>query len=210
MTGYPADLLDPELDLEADLGVDTVKQAEVFAAVRTPTNSERDDNLKLHDFPTLHHVAGWVHQRTGTPEPAPAPAPVAAAAAAEPAWSPNLSPSETPSDHGDPILATVTAIVADMTGYPADLLDPELDLEADLGVDTVKQAEVFAAVRTHYQLERDDNLKLHDFPTLHHVAGWVHQRTGPPEPAPAPAPVAAAAGGGAGVVTESLTQRDTQ
>jgi hypothetical protein len=38
-------------------------------------------------------------------------------------------------------------IVAELTGYPADLLDPDLDLEADLGVDTVKQAEVFAAVR---------------------------------------------------------------
>jgi hypothetical protein len=43
-----------------------------------------------------------------------------------------------------------------MTGYPADLLDPDLDLEADLGVDTVKQAEVFAAVREHYQVERDE------------------------------------------------------
>ena len=38
-----------------------------------------------------------------------------------------------------------------MTGYPADLLEPDLDLEADLGVDTVKQAEVFAAVRGHYE-----------------------------------------------------------
>ena len=33
MTGYPPELLDLDLDLEADLGVDTVKQAEVFAAV---------------------------------------------------------------------------------------------------------------------------------------------------------------------------------
>ena len=47
-----------------------------------------------------------------------------------------------------------------MTGYPADLLDPDLDLEADLGVDTVKQAEVFAAVRGAWDLERDENLKL--------------------------------------------------
>ena len=49
----------------------------------------------------------------------------------------------------DPVIAKVTDIVADLTGYPADLLDPDLDLEADLGVDTVKRAEVFAAVREH-------------------------------------------------------------
>ncbi len=65
-----------------------------------------------------------------------------------------------------------------MTGYPADLLEPDLDLEADLGVDTVKQAEVFAAVREHYDVERDDNLQLRDFPTLHHVADWVRDRAG--------------------------------
>ena len=41
----------------------------------------------------------------------------------------------------------VTSIVAEKTGYPADMLDLDLDLEADLGVDTVKQAEMFAAVR---------------------------------------------------------------
>ena len=46
-----------------------------------------------------------------------------------------------------------------MTGYPADLLDLDLDLEADLGVDTVKQAEVFAAVREQFDVERDDNLR---------------------------------------------------
>ena len=162
MTGYPADLLDPDLDLEADLGVDTVKQAEVFAAVRAQWNLERDDTLQLREFPTLNHVAGWVRGKLGEPEPT-------ADAASAPS-SPVAAPA---SPAGDAILDTVTGIVADMTGYPADLLDPDLDLEADLGVDTVKQAEVFAAVRAQWNLERDDTLQLREFPTLNHVAGWV-------------------------------------
>ncbi len=89
----------------------------------------------------------------------------------------------------------MTAVVAEMTGYPTEFLEPDLDLEADLGVDTVKQAEVFAAVRTHYELERDDNLQLRDFPTLRHVADWVRQRAGldTAQPAAASAPVAASA-----------------
>ena len=40
----------------------------------------------------------------------------------------------------DAVLAQVTAIVSQMTGYPPELLDPDLDLEADLGVDTVRRA----------------------------------------------------------------------
>ena len=39
----------------------------------------------------------------------------------------------------------ILAIVAEKTGYPKDMLDLDLDLEADLGVDTVKQAELMAA-----------------------------------------------------------------
>ncbi len=75
-------------------------------------------------------------------------------------------------------MAAVVQIVADMTGYPPELLDLDLDLEADLGVDTVKQAEVFAAVRERYNVERDPNLQLRDFPTLNLVIGWVREKTG--------------------------------
>ena len=81
---------------------------------------------------------------------------------------------------GDDVTGTVVGIVSELTGYPPDLLDVDLDLEADLGVDTVKQAEVFAAIREHYGVARDDSLKLRDFPTLTHVVGWIRDKTGAP------------------------------
>ena len=84
-------------------------------------------------------------------------------------------------------------IVADMTGYPPELLDLDLDLEADLGVDTVKQAEVFAAVREQFGIPRDENLRLRDFPTLAHVIGFARDRAPAPEvQAPAAVPEAQA------------------
>ena len=59
--------------------------------------------------------------------------------------------------------------MVEKTGYPKDMLDLDLDLEADLGVDTVKQAEMFAAIREIYNIPRDENRKLRDYPTLAHV-----------------------------------------
>ncbi len=104
-------------------------------------------------------------------------APAPAAPAAAPA--PTAPPAEAPSAPVvDPLVADVVAIVSEMTGYPPELLDVDLDLEADLGVDTVKQAEVFAAVRDKFAIERDDNVALRDFPTLTHVIGWVRDKTG--------------------------------
>ena len=58
----------------------------------------------------------------------------------------------------------VLALVAEKTGYPIDMLDLDLDLEADLGVDTVKQAEVMATIREAYGIARDDQIKLRDYP----------------------------------------------
>ena len=83
----------------------------------------------------------------------------------------------------------MVGIVSQLTGYPPDLLDVGLDLEADLGVDTVEQAEIFAAIREHYGVARDDSLNLREFPTLTHAIGWIRDKAGIPAPA-AEAPVA--------------------
>ena len=67
-------------------------------------------------------------------------------------------------------------IVAEKTGYPKDMLDLDLDLEADLGIDTVKQAEMFASVRAAFDIPRDQTLRLRDFPTLAHVIRFAEER----------------------------------
>ena len=94
---------------------------------------------------------------------------------------------------GDEVAARVLGVVAEETGYPTELLDMDLDLEADLGIDTVKQAEVFATIREAYEIERDDSLKLRDYPTINHVVGFVRERAGIGEAAAATEPASAAA-----------------
>ncbi len=188
-TGYPKDMLDVDLDLEADLGVDTVKQAEMFAAIREIYNIPRDENRKLRDYPTLAHVIRFVYEKrpdlAGTAsssptiaEPTPAELPIVTA----------------PAVTDDSIKEMVLDIVAEKTGYPKDMLDLDLDLEADLGIDTVKQAEMFAAIRAAYNIPRDENLKLREFPTLAHVIQFARDRQRVTAPAATvretPAPVA--------------------
>ena len=130
-TGYPRDMLALDLDLEADLGIDTVKQAEVFGMVREAFDIPRHDNLKLREYPTLEHVIGFVRSdrpdsgRRGS-------APRRRRLRAGPAG-----------DALDAVGEKVLELVAEKTGYPRDMLALDLDLEADLGIDTVKQAEVF-------------------------------------------------------------------
>ena len=210
-TGYPQDMLDLDLDLEADLGVDTVKQAEMFAAIRGIYNIPRDENRKLRDYPTLAHVIRFVYERRPDLSAA---APVAATSKATEEIKPNAPASAAAppvvaavapakDSAGDSVKERILALVVEKTGYPQDMLDLDLDLEADLGVDTVKQAEMFAAIRAAYNIPRDENAKLRDYPTLAHVIRFVYERrpdlagaapSAPavaesPVPVPVPAPV---------------------
>jgi acyl transferase domain-containing protein len=180
-TGYPKDMLDLDLDLEADLGVDTVKQAEMFAAIREIYNIPRDENRKLRDYPTLAHVIRFVYEHR--PDLASSASTPASDSAQAKAFAPAVTPEPVPvapatAAVSDTIQQKVLEIVAAKTGYPKDMLDFDLDLEADLGIDTVKQAEMFAAIRATYNIPRDENLKLRDFPTLAHVIKFAQDRSG--------------------------------
>src|SRR5207253_2570287 len=174
-TGYPVDMLDLDLDLEADLGVDTVKQAEVFATIREAYKIPRDETRKLRDYPTLAHVIRFVFEKrpdlaslpAGPPAPAQLHISAVEASAAAPFAGDQLS---------DSVKERVLALVVEKTGYPKDMLDLDLDLEADLGVDTVKQAEMFAAIREIYSIPRDESRKLRDYPTLAHVIRFVYEK----------------------------------
>ncbi|GIF63897.1 hypothetical protein Ais01nite_19320 [Asanoa ishikariensis] len=58
-------------------------------------------------------------------------------------------------------LALLLSVVADKTGYPVDMLDGGMDLAADLGIDSIKKVEIFAAVR-----ERTHGLPPTDSPQM--------------------------------------------
>ncbi|MGC8728064.1 MAG: SDR family NAD(P)-dependent oxidoreductase [Elusimicrobiales bacterium] len=73
---------------------------------------------------------------------------------------------------------TIVNMIASKTGYPKDMLDLDLDMEADLGIDTVKQAELFGMIREHYGIPRQENLSLKDYPTIRHCVKFVMDNKG--------------------------------
>ncbi len=178
-TGYPVEVLELDLDLEADLGIDTVKQAELFASIREQYGIPRREDLRLSDYNTLAKVIGFVRDalrraavavavaenKPAVQEPAhvtvidePVPAAVAAV---------------TTRVGTDEIKSFVVSAVSEKTGYPVEVLELDLDLEADLGIDTVKQAELFASIREKYGIPRREDLRLSDYNTLAKVIGFV-------------------------------------
>ncbi|MGA1872031.1 MAG: SDR family NAD(P)-dependent oxidoreductase [Thermoplasmatota archaeon] len=181
-TGYPEDMLELDLDLEADLGIDTVKQVELFATAREDFSLPKDDSVNLSELNTLRkiidYVVGKIWSVTTVTEPVqisaisrePAPVVEKAVEKKEP---PEASSETGSSDHWENVKTKVIEIVAEKTGYPEDMLELDLDLEADLGIDTVKQVELFAMAREKFNLPRDDSINLTDLNTLRKIIDYV-------------------------------------
>ena len=202
-TGYPEDMLDLDLDMEADLGIDTVKQAELFAIMRDKYQIARQEGVQLKDYPTIRSIIKYAMSNAGSEAnasaPAAQPAPVAAPAPVQPAVASAPAAVEAPkaalpSLNEADVTKDILAIVSEKTGYPEDMLDLDLDMEADLGIDTVKQAELFAIMRDKYQIARQEGVQLKDYPTIRSIIKYAMENAGASESAaaaPAVQPVAA-------------------
>ena len=54
-------------------------------------------------------------------------------------------------------LEALLAAISERTGYPTAMLDPNLDLEADLGIDSIKRVEILGTIGERLHLAKDGN-----------------------------------------------------
>ena len=76
----------------------------------------------------------------------------------------------------DEVRAVLVREVVARTGYPEEMLELDLDLEGELGIDTVKQVAAISSVREYFQLDIDPNFKLRDYNTLRKVITHIAER----------------------------------
>ncbi|MEQ9315068.1 MAG: phosphopantetheine-binding protein, partial [Henriciella sp.] len=148
-TGYPADMLEPDMDLEGELGVDSIKQVEILSALRDqmPDLPEIEPE-QIAELRTIRKIADFLSPATSIAVAAPAPT-------AAPAHVNGNGNGYHASDPAQPAFAApsadmtelVRSLIAEKTGYPADMLEDDMDLEGELGVDSIKQVEILSALR---------------------------------------------------------------
>jgi len=163
-TGYPADALELSMDMEADLGIDSIKRVEILGAMQSAFPAFVPPGPEvLGELRTLQDILGLIASATMT---ASASASAAVAIAATPVVSTPIAsaPIETPIattistpaaasaasvDHAD-VGRQLLAVVAEKTGYPADALELSMDMEADLGIDSIKRVEILGAMQSAF------------------------------------------------------------
>ncbi len=188
-TGYPTEMLGGHMELEADLGIDSIKRVEILSAVRRQAPELPEvDPVELGKLRTLGEIIDRLRAATGaTPAPAvPAPSngtPVPAVAAAT-----------APAANGIDLEQLVLDVVAEKTGYPAEMLGGHMELEADLGIDSIKRVEILSAVRRQApELPEVDPVELGKLRTLGEIIDRLRAATGATPAPAAPAPIVPAA-----------------
>jgi acyl carrier protein len=63
--------------------------------------------------------------------------------------------------------------VVEQTGYPTEMVELDADLEADLGIDSIKKAQLFGELGEYFEVQVSEDMSLDDFPTLRHVMSFL-------------------------------------
>ena len=188
-TGYPVDMLNLDMDLEGDLGVDSIKRVEILAAVEErATNLPKLDRARMSALHTLREIVDYLGAGSGDvgapagamPSPTQAPQAPDRAAAVESnravAVESNRAVAGAPAES---VAALLLAVVAEKTGYPVDMLNLDMDLEGDLGVDSIKRVEILAAVDERApQLPKVDRGRLSALHTLREIVDYLGAGSG--------------------------------
>ncbi|MEH1767426.1 MAG: beta-ketoacyl synthase N-terminal-like domain-containing protein [Nostoc sp.] len=196
-TGYPVEMLEMDMDMEADLGIDSIKRVEILGALQEMYPNLPKPNLEeLSEKRTIGQVVEYlqshasksvsveiaVHEVQQVTE-----IPVETAPVVEVVTTPEVSvvvaftpePEPAISDEFANLGETLLAITSDKTGYPVEMLELEMDMEADLGIDSIKRVEILGAMQETYpNLPKPNIEELGDLRTIGQIVDYLQQLAG--------------------------------
>nr|MBL0732705.1 SDR family NAD(P)-dependent oxidoreductase [Desulfobacterales bacterium] len=163
LTGYPSEMLGLEMDIESDLGIDSIKRVEIFS-----TLEEKLPDLpavspeKMAGLKTLGQIVDYLSQKKTSDIKAD----THSAGASGPA--------------GNEIKQHLLSVVTDLTGYPSEMLGLEMDIESDLGIDSIKRVEIFSTLEEKLpDLPAVSPEKMAGLKTLGQIADYLAQEIQP-------------------------------
>src|SRR6185369_1282844 len=126
----PVEMLDLDMGLDSDLGIDSIKRVEILSAIqeRLP-NAPLIGPEHLGTLQTLGQIASFLGKGS-----------VAGATHAAPA-------AQGAASAGVDAAAALLAVVSEKTGYPVEMLDLDMGLDSDLGIDSIKRVEILSAIQ---------------------------------------------------------------
>ncbi|TGU72518.1 SDR family NAD(P)-dependent oxidoreductase [Geomonas terrae] len=137
-TGYPVEMLELDMGMDSDLGIDSIKRVEILSALqeRLP-GSPVIGPEHLGTLRTLGDIAG--HLTAGSAAAAPVAAPAAT--------TPSAAAATESTDGAAKVTETLLSVVSEKTGYPMEMLELDMGMDSDLGIDSIKRVEILSTLQ---------------------------------------------------------------
>jgi acyl transferase domain-containing protein len=184
-TGYPIEMLELDMDMEADLGIDSIKRVEILGGLQELYPNLPKPNLEeLAEKRTIGQVVEYlvkgdrlqvtgdslevieeVEAKQVTEEVIPEPV--------------SIPQSPVPSNEYADLGQTLLNITSEKTGYPVEMLELDMDMEADLGIDSIKRVEILGAMQEAYpDLPKPNIEELGDLRTIGQIVNYLQSLVG--------------------------------
>ena len=153
-TGYPEEMLDLSMGLDADLGIDSIKRVEILSALqeRLPEVPAITPD-HLGGIQTLGQIVDFLGGTAETSVLVKPDGPAVDSAVREPTAAADSTTNgvvvgtANGASGATDVTEIVLCVVAEKTGYPVDMLDVSMNLDADLGIDSIKRVEILSALQ---------------------------------------------------------------
>ena len=162
-TGYPKDMIEFDMDMESDLGIDSIKRVQILSDMqeRHP-NLPVVDPVELGELKTLRQVVEHMREQGESDTNAPT---------ADSSSAPESSLSE------ETLIESMLEIVVEKTGYPKDMIELDMDMESDLGIDSIKRVQILSDMQErHPDLPVVDPAELGELKTLRQVVDHMRKQ----------------------------------
>ncbi len=155
-TGYPTEMLGLDQDMEAELGIDSIKRVEILGVLQKNLPEPLAANIKerMESLTRVKSLNAIVDQLLLN-------RPTAAPTQAPPSQMPRTVGAQgiAPLPEKTTLTQTLLRLVSDRTGYPTEMLGLDQDMEAELGIDSIKRVEILGALQKNLPEPLAANIK---------------------------------------------------
>ena len=173
-TGYPVEMLELDMDMEADLGIDSIKRVEIFGSMTEDHPEMSDVNPSdLAELRTLRQIVDYLAGKSIDTSST-------SANDQQTATLDSLNSSNTESTNTNEAMDKTSIgkillqVISEKTGYPVEMLELDMDMEADLGIDSIKRVEIFGSMtEDHPEMSDVNPSDLAELRTLGQIVDYL-------------------------------------
>ena len=116
LTGFPVEMLEPQMDIESDLGIDSIKKVEIISELEK--EMPQGEGLSSEHLTTVKTLEDICLALSGTTETGSQASPQAETDPAPEGGEP------TESGQASRTMAVLVSVISDLTGFPQEMLEP--------------------------------------------------------------------------------------